>query len=175
MQEKYPFNEELNRINYPILPNNLFDTIELSINPNKEKDLKENEINSQIIKGHRVFVLDDNVINLKLMQEILKKFELNVTISSKAKDALDVLYKDSFDVIFIDENMPEMKGSEVIVRIRENEEKNNLTPTVIYGLTGDANEDTKKKIIRSGANDVYTKPIKMKDIFNAIVNGVKKK
>lgn len=175
IEEECLFKDKSKSIHYPILPNNLFETIELFINPNKEKKLNDDVKNHDIIRGHTVLVVDDNVINLKLIEEVLKKFELKVTTSFKPKETLETIKNNSFDILLIDENMPGINGSEVIKLIREYEKSINTTsPIVIYGLTGDADDELREKMIGSGANDVYTKPIKMQQIFDAIVKGVLK-
>lgn len=157
----------------PILPNILFDSLNRLIDPSM-KDISEENIfdNTEKFKGYSVLVVDDSMINLKLMTEVLKRFNLDVASSINPKEALQMLESRTFDVIFIDQNMPMMNGDEVIKKIRSDEKLKNLKPATIYALTGTTDEKVREHMLEAGANAVYAKPIHIMDVYKAIVKTI---
>ncbi len=157
----------------PILPDQFFDALQVLIHPDKKNNLVEESLpNYDMLKGQSVLAIDDSMINLRLMTEVLKRFQLNVTTSINGKEALEVFEDKTFSVIFVDQNMPLMNGDEVIVKMRSIEKIKGQKPAIIYGLTGDANTDIIEKIIASGANAVLTKPIHIEEVYVAISNAI---
>ena len=167
--EDCPFEGIFQNIYAPVLPNILFEKINILLNPNTRSKNQENQlINQKSLKGISVLVIDDSRINLKLMLEILKKFELTVKTAINPKDGLSILEKSRFDVIFIDQNMPIMQGDEAIEIIRRDEQKNGRKPALIYGLTGDEDKQVTEKMISVGADKIFTKPIHIAQVYEAI-------
>ena len=157
----------------PILPHTLFNAIGTLLHPEiKENSVDNSSIDYEYLTGHKVLIIDDSIINLKLMGEILKRLNLSITTSVNAKDGLELFNAEEFDVVFIDQNMPMMNGDEAIVKMREIEKEKNSKPTIIYGLTGDAHSDIEEKIMGAGANDIFTKPIHLEEVYEAIVNAI---
>ncbi|MEA3492337.1 MAG: ATP-binding protein [Campylobacterota bacterium] len=157
----------------PILPDSFFDTLQALIDPKRERDvIEESPPNYDILKGQTVLAVDDSRINLRLMTEVLKRFQLDVTTSLNGKEALEVFEDKTFSVVFIDQNMPVMNGDEVITKMREIEKTKGQKPAIIYGLTGDADDEIIEKIVASGANEVLTKPIHIEEVYVAISNAI---
>ena len=160
----------------PVLPDMLFGTLQALIAPNDSDILHNQDIyTDNILKDHRVLVVDDSMINLKLMSEILKKFQLEVVSSYNPKKALSIFENERFDIVFIDQNMPIMNGDEAIIKMRKIEKEKGLKRSTIYALTGDANIDINDTMIKSGADDIFIKPLHVKEIYEAVVKGIEKK
>lgn len=157
-------------IHHPILANTLFDSLENLIQPNIEyKNPLLETLPEDLLKDKHILLLDDSMINLKLMNEILKRFHPKVDTFINAKEALERVETQVFDMIFIDQNMPIMNGDEAIIIIREIEKKQGRKPSIIYALTGDAQEETIQKILKAGANEIYQKPIHVEEVRQAIL------
>jgi len=157
----------------PILPHTLFNAINTLLHPDiQENSVDNSSIDYEYLTGHTVLIVDDSIINLKLMGEILKRLNLNITTAVNAKDGLELFKTKVFDIVFIDQNMPMMNGDEAIVKMREIEKNKNSKPSIIYGLTGDAHSDIEEKIMGAGANDIFTKPIHLDEVYQAIVNAI---
>ncbi len=160
---------KVGRINAPILPHDLYDTIiGLTIPEDKKSKSKKLAVELEKTEGKRVLVVDDNAINLKFMREVLKLIHLETVLAQSGEEGLEKFTNEKFDMIFMDENMPGMQGTEAITDIRKMEKKMKLSKAVIIGLTGDADKKTKEELLAAGANDVLTKPIQLKEITNAI-------
>ena len=160
---------KVGRINAPILPHDLYNTIiGLTTSEDEKSKSKELAVELEKTEGKRVLVVDDNAINLKFMREVLKLIHLETVLAQSGEDGLEKFKNEKFDMIFMDENMPGMQGTEAIMDIRKMEKKMKLSKAVIIGLTGDADKKTKEELLAAGANDVLTKPIQLKEITNAI-------
>jgi len=116
--------------------------------------------------GLRVLVVDDDFINRKLLQTLLKK---NPTISDiveaeNGSDALDKLKNDSdIDVILLDIMMPIVDGIEFL-KIYRSDKKNENVPVIVLST-----DDTRKnEVFDNGANDFLRKPIKEELLFEKL-------
>ncbi len=143
----------------PLFPHKLFDAIaELGTSP---KETKDHEVQNVDAKAEprilNVLIADDNIINRKLMQEVLKKHKVLPYTASDGEEAIEIFQKYPIDLIFMDEQMPEMNGSEAIQFIRATPKGKDIP---IYSLTGVADVDIVHKIREAGATDILLKPIK---------------
>ena len=151
-------------VNTPILPHSLFDKlVELTVEDTSKKAKITKNIN--YIKNKKVLVVDDNIINLKLMREILKVLKAKSTLANSAEEGIEEFNAMEFDIIFMDENMPSMQGTDAIKYMRnEYNCKHIETRPIIIGLTGSADKETKDRLMDAGADAVLTKPVQIKDI-----------
>jgi len=119
-------------------------------------------------KNYSVLVIDDNPINLKIMKELLQTLNTTPYLAENKNEAMEILEKKKIDVIFMDEVMPVINGSDLIKKIKANKKHKDIK---IFGLTGDTKKETVQKLLDAGAEEVLTKPIsieKLKLIFNSI-------
>ncbi len=158
---------KIGRVSPLILPQDLFRVISKFIDPVNEK-VKEDISEWIEIKGKCILVVDDNEINLKFMKEILKVLFIESISAQSAEESIEKFESKKPDMIFIDQNMPSMQGSEAVTIIREIEKKNKLNPITIIGLTGETDKKTKKILLNAGADDVASKPIQLQEIKNTI-------
>lgn len=114
-------------------------------------------------------LVEDNVLNQRIVTFSLKKYNHNVTIANNGLEALDRFRESQFDVILMDLMMPEMDGLEATVKIRELETQNNLnTRTPIIALTANTMDNDRDKCISYGMDEFMAKPFdieKLKQIF----------
>lgn len=113
-----------------------------------------------------VLVVDDNLANLKLAKELLKEFNTQIDTASSGKEALEFTKNQSYDLILMDIQMPEMNGYKTTKTIRDREEKDQRTP--IIALTAHAIAEEKTKILLSGMDDFLSKPVSSTDISHII-------
>lgn len=114
----------------------------------------------------KILVVDDNTINLKLADKILKENPdyKPVMVPSGAR-ALQFLSKNVPDMILLDIMMPDMDGFEVMSQFRKRPE---LQDVPVIFLTADDAEDTQKKAEKAGAKGLLLKPFK-KDVLLELV------
>ena len=112
----------------------------------------------------KVLVIDDNSINLRLAERLLSEFKFKITTINNGKEAINLLQKESFDLVFLDQMMPEMSGSEVLKSLKNSGQT--LPP--IIALTANNYTGAKDLYLEEGFDDYLAKPIKIKDL-NKIV------
>ncbi|MCZ6883429.1 MAG: ATP-binding protein [Gammaproteobacteria bacterium] len=114
-----------------------------------------------------ILVAEDNVINQKVIQGILRHAGHSVRIVETGEMALDVLSTDldKIDMLILDKNMPERSGIEVVKSLRFMD--TTLSMPVIM-LTADATPEAREECINAGANAFLTKPINVKELLEKI-------
>ena len=113
----------------------------------------------------RVLVVDDNKLNLKVATNFLKPYNLDVVTAESGKEALDICKEDlDFDIIFMDDMMPDMNGTETFNRLKQ---LHNFNIPVV-SLTANALDGMKEKYLKAGFNDYLSKPIDKKELDRVI-------
>jgi PAS domain S-box-containing protein len=141
-----------------------------------QKTIKEAEIVSEIveldteIKIIKVLVVEDIALNQLLMKTLLDDFGFERDIAGNGKIAIDKLQTNSYDIILMDLQMPEMNGFECTEYIRNT--MNSKIP--IIALTADVTTVDLAKCREVGMNDYIAKPVDEKLLYSKIVGLVKK-
>ncbi len=105
----------------------------------------------------KVLVVDDNDINLRLAEIILKKNNYDVTTICSGEDSIELVKYNNYDLIFMDLHMPGLDGYEAAKQIRLHD--NSVNRPVIIALTANAMPQEIDKIEACGMDDVLIKPI----------------
>jgi CheY-like chemotaxis protein len=105
----------------------------------------------------KVLVVDDNEINLRLAEIILKKNHLDVTTVCSGEDSIKLAKNNRYDLIFMDLHMPGLDGYDAAKQIRQQEDPDHKP--VIIALTANAMPQEIDKIESCGMDDVLIKPI----------------
>ncbi|MBQ7918625.1 MAG: response regulator [Lachnospiraceae bacterium] len=109
----------------------------------------------------KVLVVDDNQINLKVVSNLLKKTQVQITNCMSGAEALALMCKEEYDVILLDHMMPEMDGIETLKRAKEMTENKNKEIAVI-ALTANAVFGAREMYLTEGFTDYISKPIEGK-------------
>lgn len=118
------------------------------------------------LKGSRILVAEDNIMNQKYISSLLTKWEVNFIIASDGKKAVEQAQKQLFDLILMDIQMPNMDGYEASITIRNTECLNQKT--TIIALTASAMSDQKNKAMSVGMNDFVTKPFAPNNLLSIL-------
>ena len=108
----------------------------------------------------RILVAEDNRVNQHLMLALLRKRGHTTTVAVNGVEALAAIERDSFDLVFMDIQMPEMDGLEAVRRIRMAEATNGLRLPVV-AMTARAMAGDREAILAAGMDDYLEKPIQM--------------
>lgn len=119
----------------------------------------------QIPEGARVLAVDDNPVNRKVVGRMLQQFGVEVTLAEGGQAALDAVEEKTFDLIFMDCQMPDMDGMEATRRIRARERRDSMP---IVALTANTSMNDKKACFDAGMNDHVGKPIR-KDVLQTVL------
>jgi CheY-like chemotaxis protein len=107
---------------------------------------------------NRVLVVEDNPVNQKVAQLHLKKLGYSSDLAANGAEAVAALCHTRYDLVFMDQQMPQMDGLEATRTIRSSDKI--LNPEVpIIAMTANALKGDKEKCIEAGMNDYLSKPI----------------
>ena len=106
----------------------------------------------------KVLVVDDNSVNLKVAQGLLKTHGIECETANSGYDALGMIYKKTYDLIFMDHLMPDMDGIETTHKIRALENNENSKKPIV-ALTANALSGMRETFLSEGLNDFLSKPI----------------
>ncbi|MDA7510049.1 response regulator [Verrucomicrobia bacterium] len=111
----------------------------------------------------RILVVEDNPINSEVALNFIKQFGHEVQCVENGQEAVDTLQKDSFDIVLMDLQMPEMSGLEATKIIRERETSTGKHQWII-ALTAQAMKGDREECLAAGMDDYITKPIKREEL-----------
>jgi len=167
----------VNEIECTFGPDRLYDVLTLKTKQpeavkNKSTTIKENSIQ------RKVLIVDDNHLNVHFMREVVKKLGAIVEGATDGDEAVEIYkrvqaWKDPFDLILMDENMPNMNGTEAAKIITTLEKEHHYPHTPIIGISGDATEEQRERSIASGMDECIFKPVgikKITDVFQRFVD-----
>lgn len=104
----------------------------------------------------KVLIVDDNDMNLEVIDGLLKDTGMNITTAGSGAECISILQEKSFDLVFLDQMMPGMSGTQTLAEIK----KDRLAEGIpIIALTADAIVGAKDNYIKEGFNDYLSKPV----------------
>jgi len=106
----------------------------------------------------RILVAEDDAINRDIFVRILRKKGFSPIAVANGKDALAILEREKFDLVFMDASMPEMDGVSATRQIRSFPESHPNFGIPIVAITAHALEEDRKRFLESGMTNVLTKP-----------------
>ena len=125
----------------------------------KKEVVEENTYNYDY-SNKKILVVDDNKMNLKVATNILKKYNIVPDTVLSGKECIDILNNNTYDLILMDDMMPNMSGTETLKELKKNQYFN--TPVVV--LTANAIAGMKEKYFSNGFNDYLAKPIEKNEL-----------
>ena len=154
-QEELLQNSKLLRLYKPfyILP--LVSVVKGSLRGSKNKPVVLHKFST---KGVKALIVDDNLMNLKVMEGILRKYNISSVTANSGKACLQVIEERDFDLVFMDHMMPEMDGVETLHRIRAMA-GNYYRNVPIVALTANTIAGAREMFLEEGFNDFIEKPV----------------
>jgi signal transduction histidine kinase/ligand-binding sensor domain-containing protein/ActR/RegA family two-component response regulator len=107
--------------------------------------------------SRKILVVEDNPVNQKVVSKMLQKLGCEVFCASSGQDALDILTQNSYELILMDCQMPNMDGYETTQRIRKMNNGSREIP--IVALTAHAMKGDREKCLKAGMDDYLSKPV----------------
>jgi signal transduction histidine kinase/CheY-like chemotaxis protein len=136
--------------------------------PDEEKMLSEalaaTEVKAISLAEIKVLIAEDNPMNQQLIKHLMKNWGIQHTIVNNGAEAVEALKKESYTLILMDIQMPEMDGYTATDVIRN--ELNLQIP--IIAMTAHAMMGEKEKCLQLGMNDYISKPLKETILYNII-------
>ena len=119
----------------------------------------------------RILIAEDNLVNQRLVVRLLEKRGHRVVVAGNGKEALAALEKETFDLILMDVQMPEMDGFETTAAIRRNEKSSGLHQ-IIVALTAHAMKGDHEKCLAAGMDGYLSKPIRVQELDEVLAQYV---
>ncbi len=149
----------------------------LTLKRGKEMETMTREKKKKDIKiengGFNILVVDDNHVNLLVAERYLKGWGGQVTKVGGGKEALKLLKSNSFDILLLDIQMPDVDGIEVTRRIR-NAKNTDYKDIPIIAISAAVMKQDKQKAFDAGVNEYVTKPFDPEDLRVAMSKYLKK-
>jgi PAS domain S-box-containing protein len=114
----------------------------------------------------RVLLVEDNVVNQKLAIRLLEKLGCQVEVAANGREGVERLAARSYDLVFMDCQMPEVDGYEATRQVRASETPMAQVP--IVAMTANAMRGDREKCLESGMDDYITKPIRTDALASAL-------
>lgn len=124
----------------------------------------------------KILLVEDNVLNQKVVTFNLRKQNYNVTTVSCGDDAIREVKTNSYNLILMDIMLPEMDGFEITAEIRKFErEESNKKQIPIIALTANTLDNDREKCIQAGMNEYLAKPFTAQELVAVIQKFIQKK
>jgi PAS domain S-box-containing protein len=124
--------------------------------------------------GIRILVAEDNHVNQKIVLKMLEKKGWGATTVLNGREVIDLLNKQTFDIVLMDDQMPELSGIEATKMIR-NEEKQTGHHVMIVAMTANAMAGDREFYISQGMDGYVSKPIDREQLYSEIERLIKTK
>ncbi len=111
-----------------------------------------------------ILLAEDNLINQKVAQSIFKNIGYEIEIAKNGLEAVELMEKQKFDVLFMDLLMPEMDGYQATEEIRA---AGHTLP--IVAMSADETDEARKAAFEAGMNDYLTKPTRVESIKHSLI------
>jgi len=156
------YKSRIDRILYK--PINFSKTLKM-LNDKEETSEKEHKITFENV---HVLVAEDNIINQKLILNVLNRLGVEVSIANNGREALEFRMNNEYDMIFMDIEMPVMGGMEATGQILNYERKKHKKHIPIVALTANALSGDREKYMGAGMDAYLSKPIHLEEL-NALL------
>ena len=136
-----------------------------AFDPVKNKEIAEDSFPS--LKGMRILIAEDNMINKYIILNILDKWEVETQLVNNGLEVLEILKDNTYNLILMDNYMPGMNGLEVISKIRSGHLVDKKDIPIIMITAGILAID-REHSFKAGANDILIKPFVVSDLYQKI-------
>ena len=142
----------------------------LSIPIEQGKEIKDSKNEHNKLPESHILIAEDYEANRMFLGIVLENAGLTYEMAENGVEALEKFKTGKYDLILMDENMPEMNGSDALREILKIESAENRSHTPIVSLTANAFKGDKERILSAGYDDYLSKPVDPNELLTAIGN-----
>jgi PAS domain S-box-containing protein len=139
------------------------DTESIQKNSEIHDDMMPEEYLIKFLQNKKALVADDSVINREVLCAVLDEIKLQYDEVSNGQEAIDLFEENSYDVVYMDIQMPVMDGMTAIKKIRENGKK-----SYIIAITAHSDKNSENEALDAGADGVIVKPFRKSEIIESM-------
>ncbi|MCC2636893.1 MAG: domain S-box protein [Moraxellaceae bacterium] len=126
----------------------------------------------EVLRGGKVLLVEDNLVNQFVARELLQHVGLTVTIAGNGLEALECLQAQGFDCVLMDVQMPVMDGFETTRQIRATP---GLEDTLVIAMTANAGSEDRERCRAAGMDAFITKPIRLPLLYSVLAEALAKR
>jgi len=156
----------------PIKPTALFDVLlhAMKIAPAAPQASRELEISGKLAESLplNILVAEDNTVNQKVVQQLLAHLGYRADVVANGLEVLDATERQSYDVVLMDVQMPEMDGLEATRRLRARFGQKG--PPYIIAMTANAMPGDREKCLAAGMDTYVSKPVELNDVRAVLID-----
>jgi osomolarity two-component system sensor histidine kinase NIK1 len=116
-----------------------------------------------------ILLVEDNLLNQKVIMFNLKKFKYNVVAVANGFDAIETFKNQTFDLVLMDLMLPEMNGYEITEAFRKQEKEQGIENEVpIIAITANTLDNDRQKCFDVGMNEYLSKPFTAEQLVEKI-------
>jgi len=176
MEERFDLYANITSLHLPIYCSKIYDVFleSLDLTPVKDEGIVQKRVQRKF-KGH-VLIAEDNVANQELIKTILTKYGLTYFIAADGYEAINIFKIASFDLILMDEQMPNVNGIEATENIIAYEKEQKQTHTPIVALSANVIKGLDKHTARAELFEACMgKPIDIRELELVLENYLEEK
>lgn len=142
---------------------------EININKRTQNTVYKEKL---VVPDKRILVVDDVKVNLKVIEGLLKKTQIQIETADGGAKCIEKAYNKKYDVILLDHMMPEIDGEDALKEIKKEGCINHDTPVIV--LTAYVMAGAREKYIEKGFDDYLSKPVSGEDLEDMLIKYIKK-
>jgi len=170
LEQVYLLNKPMTRLQISNIISTAFKTQDLTADDTENKsETNSNNLIEQLSSYNqdiRILLTEDNIINQKVVQALLKKTGVQVDVAGNGQKAVDMLKEESYDLVLMDVQMPIMDGPTATRIIRD---ELGMKELPIIAITAHAMKGDKEECFIAGMNDYISKPIDNEEFYQVLV------
>jgi signal transduction histidine kinase/CheY-like chemotaxis protein len=157
----------------PVKPSQLYDAlVDIFARIDESRERRDaapaSQFDAQMGERHplRILLAEDNAVNQKLALRLLERMGYRADVAANGVEVLEALYRQSYDVVLMDVQMPEMDGLEATQLILK-EWPRPQRPCII-AMTANAMKEDREICLQAGMDDYLSKPIRVEELVGAL-------
>ncbi|WP_269525901.1 ATP-binding protein [Coraliomargarita parva] len=119
-------------------------------------------------KRIRALIVEDNLVNQKVAKHFLERMNCLTEFAGSGEEALQKLESNSYDLVFMDCQMPEMDGFEAARRIRNGDCGHSVRDVFISAMTANAMQGDRERCLQAGMDAYIAKPLRKEDFIKVL-------
>jgi CheY-like chemotaxis protein/HPt (histidine-containing phosphotransfer) domain-containing protein len=157
------------RLLKPVKQSELFDAIAAALG----MEVGEPEAASQqeaqtLVRPLKILLAEDSVVNQRLAVGLLERHGHEIIVANNGQEAINALARQSFDLVLMDVQMPELDGLEATRRIRSREQQAGNGHVPIIAMTAHALKGDRERCLAAGMDEYVSKPIREQQLLAAM-------